>query len=78
MIVCKVKNFKKDDINITFSNEGDINSYIDEINKWIDQKKWFAKTSEESEYPEDWEDSINNLFDLQLPKNLNQYLRQFS
>jgi hypothetical protein len=36
MIVCKVKNFKKDDINITFSNEGDINSYIDEINKWID------------------------------------------
>jgi hypothetical protein len=36
MEVCKLGNFNRNEINITFSNEGDINSYIDEINKWID------------------------------------------
>ena len=64
MEVCKLGNFNKNEIDITFSNEGDINSYKEEIKSWIDSKKWFAKSIEESQYPEDWESSINNLFDL--------------
>jgi hypothetical protein len=64
MEVCKLGNFNRNEINITFSNEGDINSYKEEIKNWIDSKKWFAKNIEDSQYPEDWESSINNLFDL--------------
>ena len=72
MEVCKLGNFNRDEINITFSNEGDINSYKEEIKNWIDSKKWFAKNIEDSQYPEDWESSINNLFDLLIEYAENQ------
>lgn len=73
MTGCKIPNFDKNSVNITFKKGGNVDSYKTEIKEWIDSKKWFPKDEKDSEQPgQEWEDSINKLFDLIKNKSRNK------